>query len=244
VRDQGRTGLAQTESRPDERLSVASILQGIASVNGWRRWRKGKPYGVGRNGERSDRGSSEPWHFRLTERICLDTFKNSRDRGSLGGRMDRPSGWTLARLASDAGASPRSVARARPARTLPTPGRPPETLAPGGCSPVSPRCDGPGSGVPRRELRGARIGSGHHWADQGREPGWRASLASKQFPPLKQVDVFMTIQGVSFRGRAEIVGPDETREAELHGGLSRHNLRWVALHAHGVAALSRAAPSD
>jgi PilZ domain len=65
----------------------------------------------------------------------------------------------------------------------------------------------------------------------------------QRFPELKQVDVFMTIEGVSFRGRAEIVGPDERGEAELKGGLYRHNLRWVALHAQAMAALSRVAPS-
>jgi hypothetical protein len=66
----------------------------------------------------------------------------------------------------------------------------------------------------------------------------------QRFPQLKQVDVFMTIEGVSFRGRAEIVGPDERGKAELKGGLYRHNLRWVALHAQGMAALSRVAPSS
>jgi hypothetical protein len=65
----------------------------------------------------------------------------------------------------------------------------------------------------------------------------------QQFPQLKQVDVFMTIEGVSFRGRAEIVGSDERGKSEVKGGLYRHNLRWVALHAQSVAALSRVAPS-
>jgi len=65
----------------------------------------------------------------------------------------------------------------------------------------------------------------------------------QRFPHLKQVDVFMTIEGVSFRGRAEIVGPNEPGTPELQGGLYRHNLRWVALHAQGVVALSRIAPS-
>jgi hypothetical protein len=65
----------------------------------------------------------------------------------------------------------------------------------------------------------------------------------QRFPQLKQVDVFMTIEGVSFRGRAEIVGPDQQGKAEVQGGLYRHNLRWVALHAQGMAALSRVAPS-
>jgi hypothetical protein len=65
----------------------------------------------------------------------------------------------------------------------------------------------------------------------------------QRFPQLKQVDVFMTIEGVSFRGRAEIVAPDDHGKAEVKGGLYRHNLRWVALHAQGVAALSRVAPS-
>jgi len=66
----------------------------------------------------------------------------------------------------------------------------------------------------------------------------------QRFPQLKQVDVFMTIEGVSFRGRAEIVGPDEPGRAEINGGLYRHNLRWVALHAQGMAALSRVAPGS
>ena len=65
----------------------------------------------------------------------------------------------------------------------------------------------------------------------------------QRFPQLKQVDVFMTIEGVSFRGRAEIVGPDERGKAEVRDGLYRHNLRWVALHAQGMAALCRVAPS-
>jgi len=65
----------------------------------------------------------------------------------------------------------------------------------------------------------------------------------QRFPQLKQVDVFMTIEGVSFRGRAEIVAPDDHGKAEVKGGLYRHNLRWVALHAQGMAALSRVAPS-
>ena len=64
----------------------------------------------------------------------------------------------------------------------------------------------------------------------------------QRFPQLKQVEVFMTIDGVSFRGRAEIVGPAELGKAELQGGLYRHHLRWVALHAQGVAALSSIAP--
>jgi hypothetical protein len=65
----------------------------------------------------------------------------------------------------------------------------------------------------------------------------------QRFPQLKQVDVFMTIDGVSFRGRAEIVGPDDRGKAEVKGGLYRHNLRWVALHAQGMAALFKVAPS-
>lgn len=65
----------------------------------------------------------------------------------------------------------------------------------------------------------------------------------QQFPQLKQVDVFMTIEGVSFRGRAEIVGADERGNVEAKSGLYRHNLRWVALHAQSMAVLSRVAPN-
>jgi hypothetical protein len=65
----------------------------------------------------------------------------------------------------------------------------------------------------------------------------------RRFPQLKQLDVFMTIDEVSFRGRAEIVGSGELGKAESRSGLYRHHLRWVALHAQGAAALSRIAPS-
>ena len=65
----------------------------------------------------------------------------------------------------------------------------------------------------------------------------------QRFPPLKQVDVFMTIEGVSFGGRAEIVRPDERGKAEVKGGLCRRVLRWVALHPQSMAALSSVAPS-
>ena len=40
------------------------------------------------------------------------------------------------------------------------------------------------------------------------------------------------------------MGPDELGKAELQGGLYRHHLRWVALHAQGVAALSSIAPGS
>jgi len=53
----------------------------------------------------------------------------------------------------------------------------------------------------------------------------------------------MTIEGVSFGGRAEIVRPDERGKAEVKGGLCRRDLRWVALHAQSMAALSSVAPS-
>jgi hypothetical protein len=65
----------------------------------------------------------------------------------------------------------------------------------------------------------------------------------RRFPRLKQLDVFMTIEGANFRGRAEVVGPDETGESESQGGLYRHNLRWVALRAQGMAALSKIVPA-
>lgn len=64
----------------------------------------------------------------------------------------------------------------------------------------------------------------------------------RRFPQLKQVEVFMTIEGVGFRGRAEIVGPDDQGAVDIKDGFYRHNLRWVALHAQGLAALSRVAP--
>ncbi len=63
-----------------------------------------------------------------------------------------------------------------------------------------------------------------------------------RFPQLKQIEVFMTIEGIDFRGRAEIVGIDEAGKAEPQGGLYRHNLRWVTLHAHGMNALSKIVP--
>jgi hypothetical protein len=75
---------------------------------------------------------------------------------------------------------------------------------------------------------------------QGGAQAWLPQRLSQ----LKQVEVFMTIEGVSFRGRAEIVGADVPAQTERQGGLFRHNLRWVALHAQSMAALSRIAPDD
>ena len=81
--------------------------------------------------------------------------------------------------------------------------------------------------------------------DRGRKDLGRGGAQAwfpQRFPQLKRVDVFMTIEGVSFRGRAEIVGPDQHGKAEVQGGLCWHNLRWVTLHAQEMAALSSVAP--
>ncbi len=47
----------------------------------------------------------------------------------------------------------------------------------------------------------------------------------QRFPRFSQVELVMVVDGMLFRGRAEVAGAD----AEPHSGQFRHSLRWVSL---------------
>ena len=66
---------------------------------------------------------------------------------------------------------------------------------------------------------------------------------AKRLPRFKQADVFMVIEGMIFRARAEIVGVELETNKETKGGNYRHSLRWVTMEAHAKAALSRLVPT-
>jgi len=65
----------------------------------------------------------------------------------------------------------------------------------------------------------------------------------KRLPRYKQADVFMVIEGMIFRARAEIVGVELETKKDIRGGYYRHSLRWVTMEAHAKAALSRLVPT-
>lgn len=61
----------------------------------------------------------------------------------------------------------------------------------------------------------------------------------KPLPRFRQADVFMVIEGMIFRARAEIVGVELETIKETKGGCYRHSLRWVVMEAHAQDALSK-----
>ena len=62
---------------------------------------------------------------------------------------------------------------------------------------------------------------------------------AERLPRFKQADVFMVIEGMIFRARAEIVGVELETNKETKGGNYRHSLRWVVMEAHAKEALSK-----
>ncbi len=67
---------------------------------------------------------------------------------------------------------------------------------------------------------------------------------AKRLPRFKQADVFMVIEGMIFRARAEIAGVELERNREVKGGYYRHSLRWVVMEAHAKEALSKVVPTS
>jgi len=67
---------------------------------------------------------------------------------------------------------------------------------------------------------------------------------AKRLPRYKQADVFMVIEGMIFRARAEIAGVELERNREVKGGYYRHSLRWVVMEAHAKEALSKVVPTS
>ena len=51
----------------------------------------------------------------------------------------------------------------------------------------------------------------------------------QRFPRLSQVELFMVIDGMVFRGHAEVAGADAEVQAGPTSGQFRHSLRWVSL---------------
>ncbi len=67
---------------------------------------------------------------------------------------------------------------------------------------------------------------------------------SERLPRFKQVEVTMTIQGKTYRGRAEIVGAEVEGKRDPKTGRCRHHLRWIVMDGAARAALSRIVPSN
>jgi hypothetical protein len=65
---------------------------------------------------------------------------------------------------------------------------------------------------------------------------------SKPLPRFKQVEVFMVIEGMPFRARAEIAGVELEAKKEAKSGYYRHSLRWVTMEAHAKEVLSKVVP--
>ncbi len=51
----------------------------------------------------------------------------------------------------------------------------------------------------------------------------------QRFPRFSQVELFMVVDGMLFRGRAEVAGTDAEPQASGAGGQFRHSLRWASL---------------
>ena len=63
------------------------------------------------------------------------------------------------------------------------------------------------------------------------EGGAQVSL-TKRIPRFSQVEVFLVVEKLVFRGRAEVVAADVDTQGESKGGHFRHSLRWIALESH------------
>lgn len=66
----------------------------------------------------------------------------------------------------------------------------------------------------------------------------------KKLPRFKQVDVMMVVEGMLFRGRAEIVGADMEVQKDPKTGYFRHSLRWTSMEGPAKAALEKVIPTD
>ena len=89
----------------------------------------------------------------------------------------------------------------------------------------------PGADALSGEARDVSIGGAQVWL-------------AKRLPRFKQADVFMVIEGMIFRARAEIAGVELERNREVKGGYYRHSLRWVVMEAHAKEALSKVVPTS
>jgi hypothetical protein len=65
----------------------------------------------------------------------------------------------------------------------------------------------------------------------------------KRLPRFKQAEVFMVIEGMIFRARAEIAGVELDTKKDGKSGYYRHSLRWVMMEAHAKEVLSKVVPA-
>jgi hypothetical protein len=61
----------------------------------------------------------------------------------------------------------------------------------------------------------------------------------RRFPRSSQVELFMVVDGMLFRGRAEIAGADTEVQSGASSGQFRHSLRWVSLEGHAKDILTK-----
>jgi hypothetical protein len=62
---------------------------------------------------------------------------------------------------------------------------------------------------------------------------------AKRLPRFAQVEVFMVVDGLVFRGRAEIVAADIGHGRTAEEGGYRHSIRWLALENHAREVLTK-----
>jgi hypothetical protein len=61
----------------------------------------------------------------------------------------------------------------------------------------------------------------------------------QRFPRFSQVELFMVIDGMVFRGRAEVAGADAETQTGPTSGQFRHSLRWVSLEGPAKEVLTK-----
>jgi hypothetical protein len=66
----------------------------------------------------------------------------------------------------------------------------------------------------------------------------------KRLPRFKQVDVVMVVDGMVFRGRAEVAGVDLEANKDPATGYFRHSLRWIMMEGPAKSVLEKVIATD
>ena len=61
----------------------------------------------------------------------------------------------------------------------------------------------------------------------------------QRFPRFSHVELFMVVDGMVFRGRAEVAGAEASTSSKTNGGQFRHSLRWLSLEGPARDVLSK-----
>jgi hypothetical protein len=61
----------------------------------------------------------------------------------------------------------------------------------------------------------------------------------QRFPRFSQVELFMVVDGMVFRGRAEVAGADAVAQRGTATGQFRHSLRWMSLEGPARSVLAK-----